>query len=195
MHLRSPPERRWHQLRSQSPSEQNRNKTTAARPPPLSPRLQAVGVPRKPSSSHWVSAARVPESWDKWENHALTFTTGAPLASTPISISFRAEPATLTYLQLHGAAAAAAKQAGVKQVSVSISHSDSQAVALRLNPREYLDPGIYMRIQTENARRSKTARPQQQHLSHDSSDNANISPASWCCRRRRQAGGCQAGQR
>ena len=32
--------------------------------------------------------------------------------------------------QLHGDAAAAAKQAGVKEVSVSISHADKQAVAV-----------------------------------------------------------------
>ena len=47
----------------------------------------------------------------------------------------------LTYLQLHGAAAAAAKQAGVKQISVSISHSDSQAVAVavsHIDPRDYI---------------------------------------------------------
>lgn len=36
-------------------------------------------------------------------------------------------------VQLHGAAAAAAKQAGVKQVNVSISHSDSQAVAVAVS--------------------------------------------------------------
>ncbi|KAL3469376.1 hypothetical protein BJX99DRAFT_75054 [Aspergillus californicus] len=36
-------------------------------------------------------------------------------------------------VQLHGAAAEAAKQAGVQQISVSISHSDSQAVAVAIS--------------------------------------------------------------
>jgi fatty acid synthase subunit alpha len=35
--------------------------------------------------------------------------------------------------QLHGDAAAAAKQAGVKSVDVSISHSDAQAVAVAVS--------------------------------------------------------------
>ncbi|KLJ13390.1 fatty acid synthase subunit alpha, partial [Blastomyces silverae] len=34
---------------------------------------------------------------------------------------------------LHGDAAAAAKQAGVKEVSVSISHSDTQAIAIAMS--------------------------------------------------------------
>lgn len=34
------------------------------------------------------------------------------------------------FLQLHGDAAAAAKKAGVKEISLSISHSDQQAIAV-----------------------------------------------------------------
>jgi fatty acid synthase subunit alpha len=36
----------------------------------------------------------------------------------------------LTSLQLHGEAAAAAQKAGVKDITLSISHSDSQAIAV-----------------------------------------------------------------
>jgi len=36
----------------------------------------------------------------------------------------------LTFEQLHGAAAEAAKKAGIKSVSVSISYTDSQAAAI-----------------------------------------------------------------
>jgi fatty acid synthase subunit alpha len=39
----------------------------------------------------------------------------------------------LCQTQLHGDAAAAAQKAGVKEVTVSISHSDSQAVAIALS--------------------------------------------------------------
>lgn len=36
-------------------------------------------------------------------------------------------------VQLHGDAAAAAKQAGVKSVEVSISHNDAQAIAVAVS--------------------------------------------------------------
>lgn len=36
-------------------------------------------------------------------------------------------------LQFHGTAATSANQAGVKHISVSISHSDSQAVAVAVS--------------------------------------------------------------
>jgi fatty acid synthase subunit alpha, fungi type len=37
------------------------------------------------------------------------------------------------WIQLHGEAAAAAKNAGVKQINVSISHSDTQAIAVAVS--------------------------------------------------------------
>ncbi|KAF7593041.1 3-oxoacyl-[acyl-carrier-protein] synthase [Aspergillus hancockii] len=54
---------------------------------------------------------------------------GAPLKDIEISNDTTGAPT----VKLHGAAAEAAKQAGVKQVSVSISHSDSQAVAVAVS--------------------------------------------------------------
>lgn len=38
----------------------------------------------------------------------------------------------LTFAQLHGQAAEAAKKVGVKDVSVSISHADNQSIAIAL---------------------------------------------------------------
>lgn len=54
---------------------------------------------------------------------------GAPLKDIEITNDATGAPV----VNLHGAAAEAAKQAGVKQVSVSISHSDSQAVAVAVS--------------------------------------------------------------
>ncbi|PIG90258.1 fatty acid synthase alpha subunit FasA [Aspergillus arachidicola] len=54
---------------------------------------------------------------------------GAPLRDIEITNDATGAPV----VNLHGAAAEAAKQAGVKQVSVSISHSDSQAVAVAVS--------------------------------------------------------------
>ncbi|KAF7162869.1 hypothetical protein CNMCM5623_007991 [Aspergillus felis] len=54
---------------------------------------------------------------------------GAPLQDIEILSDTSGAPV----VNLHGAAAEAAKQAGVKQVSVSISHSDSQAVAVAVS--------------------------------------------------------------
>ncbi|GLB07681.1 3-oxoacyl-[acyl-carrier-protein] synthase [Aspergillus tubingensis] len=54
---------------------------------------------------------------------------GAPLKDIEISSDSTGAPV----VNLHGAAAEAAKQAGVKQVSVSISHSDTQAVAVAVS--------------------------------------------------------------
>ncbi|KAL1856113.1 beta subunit of fatty acid synthetase [Paecilomyces lecythidis] len=51
---------------------------------------------------------------------------GAPLNEIEIVNDENGAPT----VQLHGAAAEAAKKAGVKQVNVSISHSDSQAIAI-----------------------------------------------------------------
>ncbi|KAJ5819647.1 hypothetical protein N7474_005238 [Penicillium riverlandense] len=56
---------------------------------------------------------------------------GAGAALQEIEIGSDANGAPV--VNLHGAAAAAAKQAGVKQVSVSISHSDTQAVAVAVS--------------------------------------------------------------
>ncbi|KAJ5624734.1 hypothetical protein N7510_001043 [Penicillium lagena] len=56
---------------------------------------------------------------------------GAGAALKEIEIGSDANGAPV--VNLHGAAAAAAKQAGVKQVSVSISHSDTQAVAVAVS--------------------------------------------------------------
>ena len=39
-------------------------------------------------------------------------------------------PEMLTCLQLHGEAASAASKAGVKDIALSISHSDKQAIAV-----------------------------------------------------------------
>ncbi|KGO39140.1 Acyl transferase/acyl hydrolase/lysophospholipase [Penicillium expansum] len=54
---------------------------------------------------------------------------GAALKDIEIGVDANGAPV----VNLHGAAAAAAKQAGVKQISVSISHSDSQAVAVAVS--------------------------------------------------------------
>ncbi|KAG0158728.1 hypothetical protein PDIDSM_6247 [Penicillium digitatum] len=54
---------------------------------------------------------------------------GAALKDIEIGVDANGAPV----VNLHGAAAAAAKQAGVKKVSVSISHSDSQAVAVAVS--------------------------------------------------------------
>lgn len=54
---------------------------------------------------------------------------GAPLKDIEITNDATGAPV----VNLHGAAAEAARQAGVKQVSVSISHSDSQAVAVAVS--------------------------------------------------------------
>ncbi|KAH3077893.1 hypothetical protein KXW78_002350, partial [Aspergillus fumigatus] len=54
---------------------------------------------------------------------------GAPLKDIEILSDTSGAPV----VNLHGAAAEAARQAGVKQVSVSISHSDSQAVAVAVS--------------------------------------------------------------
>lgn len=51
---------------------------------------------------------------------------GAPLSDIEITNDANGAPV----VTLHGAAAAAAKDAGVKDVNVSISHSDSQAIAI-----------------------------------------------------------------
>ncbi|KAF2761297.1 3-oxoacyl-synthase [Pseudovirgaria hyperparasitica] len=51
---------------------------------------------------------------------------GAPLAEIEITNDDKGAPV----VTLHGAASAAAKKAGVKSVSVSISHSDQQAIAI-----------------------------------------------------------------
>ncbi|CAL5866650.1 uncharacterized protein PFLUO_LOCUS859 [Penicillium psychrofluorescens] len=56
---------------------------------------------------------------------------GAGAALQEIEIGSDANGAPV--VNLHGAAAAAAKQAGVKRVSVSISHSDTQAVAVAVS--------------------------------------------------------------
>ncbi|PWY64526.1 hypothetical protein BO70DRAFT_302891 [Aspergillus heteromorphus CBS 117.55] len=54
---------------------------------------------------------------------------GAPLKDIEISSDSTGAPV----VNLHGAAAEAAKESGVKQVSVSISHSDTQAVAVAVS--------------------------------------------------------------
>ncbi|KAL4780488.1 hypothetical protein BJX76DRAFT_337894 [Aspergillus varians] len=54
---------------------------------------------------------------------------GAPLKDIEIENDSNGAPA----VKLHGAAAEAAKEAGVKQISVSISHSDVQAVAVAIS--------------------------------------------------------------
>ncbi|KAF3401993.1 Fatty acid synthase subunit alpha [Penicillium rolfsii] len=56
---------------------------------------------------------------------------GAGAALKEIEIGSDANGAPV--VNLHGAAATAAKQAGVKQITVSISHSDSQAVAVAVS--------------------------------------------------------------
>ncbi|KAJ5798237.1 uncharacterized protein N7503_007533 [Penicillium pulvis] len=56
---------------------------------------------------------------------------GAGAALKEIEITCDANGAPV--VNLHGAAAAAAKQAGVKSITVSISHSDSQAVAVAVS--------------------------------------------------------------
>ncbi|CEJ61388.1 Putative Fatty acid synthase subunit alpha [Penicillium brasilianum] len=56
---------------------------------------------------------------------------GAGAALKDIEIGSDANGAPI--VNLHGAAATAAKQAGVKQITVSISHSDSQAVAVAVS--------------------------------------------------------------
>ncbi|KAL4923343.1 trifunctional fatty acid synthase subunit FAS2 [Aspergillus undulatus] len=53
---------------------------------------------------------------------------GAPLSDIEIENDSNGAP----IVKLHGAAAEAAKEAGVKQVSVSISHDDAQAVAVAI---------------------------------------------------------------
>ncbi|KAL6232050.1 hypothetical protein BDW75DRAFT_28846 [Aspergillus navahoensis] len=54
---------------------------------------------------------------------------GAPLKDIEIENDSNGAPT----VKLHGAAAEAAKEAGVKQISVSISHSDTQAVAVAIS--------------------------------------------------------------
>ncbi|KAL4868936.1 hypothetical protein BDV12DRAFT_168631 [Aspergillus spectabilis] len=54
---------------------------------------------------------------------------GAPLKDIEIENDSNGAPT----VKLHGAAAEAAKEAGVKQISVSISHSDAQAVAVAIS--------------------------------------------------------------
>ena len=67
----------------------------------------------------------------------LSDETGAPVvkvSSNPITTLYIYHFTNLeSRLQLNGEAAAAAKKAGVKEVSVSISHSDSQAVAIAMS--------------------------------------------------------------
>jgi len=54
---------------------------------------------------------------------------GAPLKDIEIGVDANGAPV----VNLSGAAAEAAEQAGVKQVSVSISHNDSQAIAVAVS--------------------------------------------------------------
>jgi len=54
---------------------------------------------------------------------------GAPVVSVS-SPQFSSNFISLTNKQLHGEAAAAAKKSGVKEISISISHSDTQAIAV-----------------------------------------------------------------
>ncbi|PWY96794.1 fatty acid synthase alpha subunit FasA [Aspergillus sclerotioniger CBS 115572] len=85
---------------------------------------QKAASPRSSFAGRWSAKEAVFKSLGVSSKGA-----GAPLKDIEISSDSTGAPV----VSLHGAAAEAAKQAGVKQVSVSISHSDTQAVAVAVS--------------------------------------------------------------
>ncbi|RAL04394.1 trifunctional fatty acid synthase subunit FAS2 [Aspergillus ibericus CBS 121593] len=85
---------------------------------------QKAASPRSSFAGRWSAKEAVFKSLGVSSKGA-----GAPLKDIEISC----DPTGAPVVNLHGAAAEAAKQAGVKQVSVSISHSDTQAVAVAVS--------------------------------------------------------------
>ncbi|RDW83984.1 trifunctional fatty acid synthase subunit FAS2 [Aspergillus mulundensis] len=85
---------------------------------------QAAPSPRSSFAGRWSAKEAVFKSLGVCSKGA-----GAPLKDIEIENDSNGAPT----VKLHGVAAEAAKEAGVKQITVSISHSDTQAVAVAIS--------------------------------------------------------------